>query len=333
MTTTIFAPAMDMTWKVIESYGHDPAPLFEAQHIDVKKISDPNARASKSALNAVWANAAKIIDDPSFGLKSAEFLHPSHMGALGYAWLASTSLRTALNRLCRYVHFIADNIEVGLEEGNGRVEVTVRESDVTHRMTWASDSSLAIVVTLCRINYGAALNPVSVDLQHSEPKNPGNYFALFKCPVNFGEEVDRITLPTDAVDKKLPIANPQLAQLSDQVMIQTLGRLNKERIVPRVKSIVIDLLPSGNISDEMVAEALNMSTRALQRKLQKKETTFKQLLTETRQELADKYIRNNQLSLTEISFMLGFSEVSSFSRAFKRWTGESPSGYRYSAHN
>lgn len=319
---------MDLTWKVIESYGHDPAPIFRAQNIDVRTISDPNARARKSALTAVWANAEKLIDDPAFGLKSAEFLHPSHLGALGYAWLTSTSLRTALNRLSRYVHFIADNIEVGLDEKDDQVRVTVRESDVVSRMVWASDSSLAIVTALCRMNYGVALNPLTVDFQHAEPRNSGKYYALFRCPVGFSRDADCITLHTNVVDKKLPSANPQLAQLNDQVMIQTLGRLSKERIVPRVKSIIIENLPSGSVSDEMVAAELNMSTRALQRKLQRKETTFKQLLTETRQELADKYIRNNQLSLTEISFMLGFSEVSSFSRAFKRWTGESPSDYR-----
>lgn len=330
MTTTIFAPAMDLTWKVIESYGHDPAPLFKAHNIDLGKISDPSARASKSALNAVWIDAAELIDDAGLGLRSAEFLHPSHLGALGYAWLASTSLRTALKRLSRYVHFIADNVEVDLEEGGDLFKVTVSESDIVNRMIWASDSSLAIVTTLCRMNYGAVLNPVSVDFKHLEPRDPGNYYALFKCPVNFDQNRDCITLHTMMVDKKLPSANPQLAQLSDQVMIQTLGRLSKERIIPRVKSIIIENLPSGKINDEMVAAELNMSTRALQRKLQKKETTFKQLLTETRQELADKYIRNNQLSLTEISFMLGFSEVSSFSRAFKRWTGESPSDYRCS---
>ena len=328
MTATIFAPAMDLTWKIIESYGHDPLPLFQAQHINVSKISDPNARASKSALTKVWASAANLIDDPAFGLRSADFLHPSHLGALGYAWLASTSLRTALNRLLRYVHFIADNIEVELGEKDGLVRVTVRESDIVNRMVWASDSSLAILTTLCRMNYGAAMNPVRVEFTHGEPRDAGGYFALFKCPVNFNQSADCVSLRTDVVNKKLPSANPQLAQLSDQVMIQTLGRLSKERIVPRVKSIIIENLPSGNVSDEMVANELNMSTRALQRKLRKKETTFKQLLTETRQELADKYIRNNQLSLTEISFMLGFSEVSSFSRAFKRWTGESPSEYR-----
>ena len=319
---------MDLTWKVIESYGHDPAPLFKAHGIDPKKIADPGARTRKALINGVWQDARKLIEDPCFGLKSAVFLHPSHLGALGYAWLASTSLRTALNRLSRYVHFVADDVDVELTERDGTLTATVREQDVTERNFWASDSSLALIITLCRMNYGASLNPVGVELQHRAPDDTGEYFALFKCPVQFGCNVDRLSLPIDAVDKKLPSANPQLAQLSDQVMIETLARLSKERIVPRVKSIIIDLLPSGNVSDEQVAAALNMSTRGLQRKLHKKETTFKQLLTETRQELADKYIRNNQLSLTEISFLLGFSEVSSFSRAFKRWTGESPSEYR-----
>ena len=328
MTATIFAPAMDLTWKVISSYGIEPEPLFRKQNIDPARISDPYFRASKRALNGVWANAAQLINDQGFGLRSAEFLHPSHMGALGYAWLASTSLRTALIRVSRYVHFIADDIEVDLHESDELYSVTVKEQGIPERFLWASDSSLAILTALCRMNYGAKLHPVSVELQHAAPGDPGNYFGFFRCPVRFECEADRIHLAVKVVDKKLPSANPQLAQLSDQVMIQTLGRLSRERVVPRVKSSIIDLLPSGNVNDEQIAAELSMSTRSLQRKLNKKNTTFKQLLTEVRQELADKYIRNNQLSLTEISFMLGFSEVSSFSRAFKRWTGESPSEYR-----
>lgn len=328
MTATIFAPAMDLTWKVIDSYGVEPEPLFRLHNIDPARISDPNFRASKKALNGVWAHAAQLIDDQGIGLRAAEFLHPSHMGALGYAWLASTSLRTALNRVSRYVHFIADDIEVDLQASGELFSVTVKEHDKPQRFMWASDSSLAILTALCRMNYGAQLHPVSVEFQHAAPNDAGNWFGFFRCPVHFGCEADRINLAMEVVNKKLPSANPQLAQLSDQVMIQTLGRLSRERIVPRVKSSIIDLLPSGNVNDEQIAAELSMSTRSLQRKLKKKETTFKQLLTEVRQELADKYIRNNQLSLTEISFMLGFSEVSSFSRAFKRWTGESPSEYR-----
>lgn len=328
MTATIFAPAMDMTWKVVQTYGVDPEALFKEQGIDARKIADPNARVNKAAINRVWARASEFIDEPGFALKVADFLHPSHLGALGYAWLASTSLKTALNRLSRYVHFVADDVEVGLEQTDDGVVVAIVERGVTRRMPWASDSSLTIVVALCRMNCGSGFNPVKVELQHAKPADSSVYFGFFKCPVYFGCDIDRVTLPVELVDRKLPSANPQLAQLSDQVMIQALARLNKEKIVPRVKAVIIDHLPSGNVSDEQVAAELNMSTRALQRKLHDKGTTFKGVLTEVRQELADKYIRNNQLSLTEISFMLGFSEVSSFSRAFKRWTGESPSDYR-----
>lgn len=328
MTTTIFAPALDLTCKVLDSYGIDPKPLLKEQNIDPASISDPNVRISKKAMNSAWKKAEAHIAEPGFGLRAADHLHPSHLGALGYAWLASTSLRTALNRVSRYVHFVADDIEVNLDETGDLFTVTVAEAGNSERSAWGSDSSLAILVALCRMNYGDRLTPVTVEFRHAAPDATGGYFGFFRCPVQFGRAADRITLSKSIVDEKLPSANPQLAQLSDQVMIQTLGRLSKERIVPRVKSVIIDLLPSGNVSDEQVAAELNMSTRALQRKLNRKETTFKQLLTEIRQELADKYIRNNQLSLTEISFMLGFSEVSSFSRAFKRWTGESPSEYR-----
>ena len=328
MTTTIFAPALDLTCKVLKSYGIDPEPLLREQNIDPASIVDTNVRVSKKAMNSAWEKAAVLIAEPGFGLRAANHLHPSHLGALGYAWLASTSLRTALTRVSRYVHFVADDIEVDLEEKGDLFIVTVAEAGTTDRSIWGSDSSLAILVALCRMNYGEKFTPVSVEFRHAAPEDTGGYFGFFRCPVLFGCNADRINLSRKVVDERLPSANPQLAQLSDQVMIQTLGRLSRERIVPRVKSIIIDLLPSGNVSDEQVAAELNMSTRALQRKLNRKDTTFKQILTEIRQELADKYIRNNQLSLTEISFMLGFSEVSSFSRAFKRWTGESPSGYR-----
>ena len=331
MTVTVIAPAVDLARKVIESYGVDSGPLFSKNHIDLVKISDPTVRTNKKALNQVWKDASFLINDPGFGLRSAQFLHPSHLGALGYAWLASRSLRTAFNRVARYSHFIADDIDVELEERDDLFSATIGLSDHSQREMWASDSSLAILAALCRMNYGSSLHPVSIELTHKAPDDPSHYYGFFKCPVQFNASSDRITLPVEVVDEVLPSANPQLAQLSDQVMISTLARLSRERIVPRVKSIIIDLLPSGNVSDEQVAAELNMSTRALQRKLHKKETTFKQLLTEVRQELADKYIRNNQLSLTEISFMLGFSEVSSFSRAFKRWTGNSPSEYRHSA--
>ena len=111
-------------------------------------------------------------------------------------------------------------------------------------------------------------------------------------------------------------------------MIDYLARLDKNDVVQRVRAAIIDQLPSGKVTDATIASTLNRTDRTLQRQLKKEGTTFKTLLNEIRNELAQNYICDSQLSLTEISFMLGFSELSSFSRAFKRWAGESPVKYR-----
>ncbi|MCK5190127.1 MAG: helix-turn-helix domain-containing protein, partial [Methylococcales bacterium] len=181
---------------------------------------------------------------------------------------------------------------------------------------------------LCRINYGQNLNPVSVSFTHSAPDEPGEYFALFRCPVIFDAPENRITFIQEVVDKRLLSDNALIAELNDRIMINYLAKLEGDNIIERVKAVIIDQLPSGNVTDSSVAETLYMSKRTFHRRLQQEETTFRIILNELRQDLADKYIKDSSLNLNEISFLLGFSEISSFSRAFKRWTGSSPSVYR-----
>ena len=111
-----------------------------------------------------------------------------------------------------------------------------------------------------------------------------------------------------------------------------LAGLGNGDITHKVKNAILELLPDGRMSDAKVAETLFMSNRNLQRKLEAQGTTFKTILTELRKELASKYIQDPQLTLTEVSFMLGFSEMSAFSRAFKQWTGQSPKAQRQSQY-
>ena len=108
---------------------------------------------------------------------------------------------------------------------------------------------------------------------------------LFRAPIKFNADTDSITFPADAVDKRLPIGNPHLATLSDQYIVTYLSELDKNNIVQRVNGAIIEMLPSGGVSDEKVAERLNMSTRSLQRKLQGAHTTFGKLLDEVRRRL------------------------------------------------
>jgi AraC-like DNA-binding protein len=115
-----------------------------------------------------------------------------------------------------------------------------------------------------------------------------------------------------------------------RMVVEYLARVDRDDIVSRARAEILDQLPSGTASLESVASALNVSTRTLIRKLGDENESFKNLLATIRRELGEKYVLDKGLSLTEISFLLGFSETSSFSRAYKNWTGQSPRAHRAS---
>ncbi len=330
MNLTTLARPVDLLWKILESHGIDPEPIFRKMHVDPVVMQDPNARYRISVIDRLYEKASKLIGDPCFGLKAADHWHPSHLHALGYAWLASSSLRTALERLSRYIRIIDDLAEVQINEDSDELSVTYLDQTDTKASPWNADIALSVITAMCRANFGEGLDPTGVYFRHDEPACAGEFFAYFRCPVYFNSPADSFCLSLEAVDKHLVGDNPQLARLNDQIMIRYLAELDEGNIINRVKAAIVDQMPSGNVTDQAIAKALHVGVRALQRKLKDAGTTFKTLLDATRRELACQYIRDSRLDLNEISFLLGFAEVSSFSRAFKRWTGEPPSVFRQS---
>jgi len=328
MALTYSAPAVTMTLKIIESYGIDPAPLFKKLKIDHKLIKDPHARYSYAQIDQLWLEASTIANDPGFGLRAARFWHPSHMGALGYAWLASSSLHTALCRFHRYISILTEGATLDVDEYKNEYSAHLKYKAISKQQPTRTDSFMATLLVMCRANCGDDFHPSSLSFTHSEPKDPSDFYALFECPITFDAADNRFNISKKVADKTLISSNPQLAQLNDQIIIEALAKLDKDDIVTQVKAEVLNQLPSGNVTDASIANAINTSQRSLQRKLQQEGTSFKSILTDLRLELAEKYIKNSNLTLMDVAFMLGFSEYSSFSRAFKNWTGMNPSNYR-----
>jgi AraC-like DNA-binding protein len=250
-------------------------------------------------------------------------------GALGFAWLASTSLRTALGRLERYMDLVLKRSMVGVRDGRGGdVMVTLSYQGSPFTLPSLADAMLSLLLRLCRLNAGDVLNPKRVALFHSAPADTGPYYTCFRCPVEFVAEHDCLTLDKKVVDEPLPSANHHLAQLNDQEIVRFLARLGRDRVCDRAQATIIEQLASGGVSADKVAQALHVSIRTLHRQLQGEGTSFKGLLEETRRKLAATYLQDEDISLTEIAFMLGFSEPSAFTRAYKRRTGQSPSEAR-----
>jgi len=322
------ARQVQVLWNILESYKIDPEPLFWKMGLNPGVMKQSGGRYKIDSINNLWRMASEVIDDPCFGLKASALWHPSNFGALVYAMLTSNTLRAALERLERYHRVISDVKFLKLDETEEGLRLTLlvsgEEGDIPER----NDAALALILSMCRMNYVEDLAPVSVTFTHSMPSCSARFFEYFRCPILFDAPANSLTLSIEAVDKHLPGSHPQLAELHDQIMIEYIARLDQEQITQRVKAIIVDQLPSGNVTDESVSRVIGMSARKLQRQLESAGTTFNTLLNGIRQDLAKRYLREQQICMIELAFLLGFSESSAFSRAFKRWTGVTPSEFR-----
>ena len=315
--------------RMCELHGLDAQMLLGEQGITLEEIRDPNARIPARAWDGIARRANGLIDLPGFGLRAASCWHPSNLGALGYAWLSSSTLRSGLGRVVRYWRLLGDKTAARLEDTDIGLK-TVFESGRSDPLvaSIAADFSISLLVSMCRLNYGHALRPVAVTLKRSRPDGWQVYRSHYGCPIQFGTSEDSFTLRRGDADKPLPSSNRQIAATLDGILAQQLAQLDKSNLVARCRASLLEHLSSGELSEDEMARQMHMSRRTLQRKLAEAETTYQQLVDDTRRELALRYIENPGQSITDITFMLGFSQQSAFTRAFRRWTGIAPSEYR-----
>ena len=315
--------------RLVEMYGIDARALIREAGVDPAALRDPSARIPSTFWDTVGARVATLIPDPAFALRAARCWHPSNLGALGHAWLASSTLRTGLQRLERYSRILGEKAEIKItntREGLRFVYDHRRRDPVLRAI--GSDFAMSLVLDMCRMNYGASLRPMEVRLSRSKPTDIEPYRHFYGCPIHFEASEDSFLLSARVADEPLHTANRQLAGTFDTILTAQLAALNKDSIPARCKSSVLEQLTSGEASEENMARQLHMSRRTLQRKLAESNTTYQKLVDDTRRDLALRYMEDAGKSITDVTFLLGFSGQSAFTRAFRRWTGMSPTTYR-----
>jgi AraC-like DNA-binding protein len=330
MSLTHFAPATSLLWKYLESIGIDPQPMYEQAGIKPELVSNPNARISIDSVDALWEQAADVIEDPCFAIDMAEFWHPSQIGALGYAWLASSTLRQAFNRAVRYIHVVTEDLNLDLADTPAGLKVSIDLEDSVFTLPQHHDLVLTIMMHMCRFNFGDELIATEIKLAHPPPPCSNKMTDYFRTDIQFDTEQSSLTIARADAEKVLPSGNKQIALMHDEMLMRYLVEIKKGDIVQQVKSIILENLPDGQVTDQLVANELNLSERSMQRRLKEHQTTFRYLLDGVREMVAKQYIENPMNRMSDIAFLLGFSEQSAFSRAFKKWTGKSPVEYRNS---
>ena len=328
-----FLASMGQTFRrLLELHGLDAVAIARSAGVDLAAIPAPGERIEVDKIDAILGVAIPRVSDPAFGLQAARCWHPSELGVLGYAWLSSSTLRTGLERAVRHSRLVGERGITEIEDTRQGLKIRFwakrGHPAVVPVAAVFVDIAISLLFDMCRMNAGAALRPVAASLRRRKPDPADAYERFFGCPVRFDAEESAFVLSAKDADRPLPSANRQLAATFDRMLTEELARLDKADVVSRTRAAVLEHLSSGEGSEEDTAKQLHMSPRTLQRKLAEAKTTYVQLVDDTRKDLALRYIEDQRRSVTDITFSLGFSQPSAFTRAFKRWTGLSPSEYR-----
>lgn len=325
---TVLGSLALMLVQALDARGLDGRALAARAGIDLAMLYDPNHRYPLAATTRLWRLAVEETGDPCFGLWACRFTSQTTFHALGFAAFASRTLREAFERFARYSRLVSDVAEIQLRRVGQREQVRFVPLDGQPQPAdEAIDATLCLIVRMARMLSGGKVSPLAVRLERPEPSFSEPFRKAFHAPVEFGQRENVIEFAVADLDEQLPTANTELAQQNDEIVARYLARIKQGPVSNRLRSWLIEQLATAEPTAAAAARALGMSLRNLQRRLQEEGTTYREALSGTREGVARAYLEERRASITDIAFLLGFSGSSSFSRAFRRWTGQSPRAY------
>ncbi len=323
-TGTASAMALRSLMKVAGERGVDVDALLREIGVPKAALDDIEYRIPEATRLRAWAEVETLSRDPFLGLHVAEAAHIGTFDVLDYVLYFSPTLGCVLENLVRYHRLLADawafrRATEGETTRLRRVEVTPPQE---------AEAFFAFLVVRGRVLLGE-LTPSEVKFAHPSPADTSQHALLFRCPVHFGMAVTELLLPTATLDLPVVTSNPDVEKILARYATELTERQPKgDSFVERVRSVVARTLRSGPPSLEATARALKASPRTVQRKLGEHGTTHLEIVDSVRSEMSSQLVEKGHLSLTEIAFLVGFTDVSGFHRAYKRWTGASPSDVR-----
>jgi AraC-like DNA-binding protein len=238
-----------------------------------------------------------------FGIKVAGYWHPTTFHALGYSWMASGSLKEAMERAVRYSKVVSDLVQLTFEYVNGAYRLSIGVQSTNYDPVPESvDAAAAVFVHMTRMVYGDEINPILVTLPRAKPTVAKEFSEFFCSPIEYETQETALFYIDEQVEKPLPTGNVELAHANDNIVKEYLSHLDRTHVAMQVKTKIVDLLSSGMLTEQDMANALNLSLRSLQRKLRDEGTSYKEILEETRRDLATQYIQTPACPLAKYPF-------------------------------
>ncbi len=304
----------------------DPDQVCREIGLDVAALQVPEGRMSSDQFNALWEAVAHRADDPYFGLHFGEAASSYSSGHVLFTVMVNcATLGEALERFCRYHSLLADQAPPELRDEGQCVVFTFGQTFCRHY----AEAILAMFSVVVRRLTEDRAQPAEVRFAHSPPADLAEHARVFGAPVSFNQPRNALALERQALGTPIFLANPALLATLEQFAQRAL-----EQLVPADSwaSCTIEMVRQLLLRGEKpqltaVARALAISPRHLQNKLRAEGVSYQSLLDTIRKQMALDWLKRGEMTVCEIAFLLGFSEQSAFTHAFRRWTGMTPSEY------
>ncbi len=281
---------------------------------------------------ALFAAAVEETGNQDWGLLAPAKIDPRAFGVIGYVVQHSENVLAALKQVTSVGRvLVVEGGDVFFRDDPEALVVGYVYPPYMREFKQSQEFAVSLIVLLARVMTATDVVPLSVHFPHSEPPDLRAHRAMFRCPLHFNAPVAEVWLPRSAGELPFPDADPNLVEILRTHSNRMLEELTT-RDVPfsdRVRRAVAAGIREGTIPGiDDVATTLGVSRRTLQRRLGTQKLTFAEVIDQTRREKAVAELANPKLTLIEVALRAGYSDASTFHRAFKRWTGQTPAEYR-----
>lgn len=311
----------------LEQRGLNKEQLCQAVNLDPEAVNDGDNTCPPETYGQLMSLAIEQLEDPNLGFHFGSAAEPDRWGVVGYLINSSESLATALTMQQKFQDLVGTI---------GKINFSSDEKDIT--LKWETkqpvipalaEEAVTGWVAFCRWITGTTLNPKEVFFKHSKPANVTAYEEFFGCPLHFEAEFNGLIGPLEFLDLPIKRADSGVRSWLEQQAANRLKAISEvPPVVRSLETFIQSHLVQGIPDLGQAAKALEIAPRTLQKKLSDEGTSFSKVVENVRLELAKSLLKDSEYSLIEISLLVGFSEQSAFTRAFSRWSGESPTAFR-----
>lgn len=317
----------------IERQRGDVDRIFGHAGIAPEMAGSPTLKLSLSAFCRLFEQSARLTKNDNFGLWFGNQFEPRDLGLWGYAAISAPTLGQALETLVELLPLHQESSSMRLFKDNDglmRLEYRIDAPDITERRQDA-ELSLGMFLNVIRECLGPHWAPDEVHFEHPRPEGWKEHQRAFSAPVYFSQRSNALLLHPDVLATPMPARDARLMAAMRLCLKQLSDRTDlRAKVTDKIRGVVRARLADGVPTLDSVAHDLRLPLGVVVKELGYEGLSYKELIEQTRKELAISYISQRQLPLSEIAFLLGYSELSAFSRAVRRWTGHSPRDVRVS---